>query len=133
MSVENFFPYQLGVYPPPESVLKAALAMINNDGSVDDFDKVEQAPLRWVPENPIPLDEFPKDVYETHLLHVARAIYGTVSSLASRPQGADRVIRNLAIYLQYYQHDYDFLQKAIFLGHVDERGFMQPPQLDLIA
>ena len=132
MNLESRESFPSHEYPSPVTVLEAALALITGNGSVDDIDE-EGVVFQWDPEEPVALGSLPSDVYEYHLLNVAKAIYGAASQVASWPEETERRVRNLAIYLRPYFHGQDFLRQAVALGEVDERGFVRPPHLFLFC
>ena len=72
-------------YPQPQSVVEAAMAKIEPDGSVMFFDEEASEWYKSEPIEPIDISEMPDDVYRSHLIQVARMIAGDVMNIGSKP------------------------------------------------
>ena len=118
--------FQRGEYPPPISVLNAALSRITADGTVMIFDEDEQIYFESKKAEPVELHQMSDSFYELHLIQVSRSIYRTVSNIASWPDKTDRWLECLAVYLATYCHHPEFLEEAISLGKVDRNILFEP-------
>jgi hypothetical protein len=121
--------WQRGNFPQPARVVQAALELIQPDGSVIFHD--EESSFVWKASKPIPLQDLPHDVYEVHLLDVARSVAGSCLNIARMPDEAEWLLEPLAVFLSSYRHDPRFLQEALALCHVDEKGRLHHPRLSL--
>lgn len=121
--------YRKGEFSDPYHVLKAALAKIEPDGTVNVYDDELGNTFSWEPPESVDVEVLPKEVYDLHLIQVSRTIFGTVLHLSRLPKFADKWLESLAIYLSSYRHNHEFLQKATSLGNIDEKGFMHEPHL----
>jgi hypothetical protein len=119
--------WQRGVFPQPAHVLEAALSLIQPDGSV--ILHADESTYLWKAADPIPLRDLPKDVYEVHLLDVASSLAGGCLDLAREPAEAEWQLEPLAVFLAPYRHDLEFLQEALSLFCVDEKGRLHYPRL----
>jgi hypothetical protein len=121
--------WQRGRFPQPAHVVQAALELIQPDGSVILHD--EETSFVWKASEPIPLQDLPHDVYEVHMLDVARSVAGSCLNIARIPDDAESLLEPLAVFLSSYRHDPRFLQEALALFYVDEKGWLHHPRLSL--
>lgn len=119
-------------FPQPSEVVQAALAEIQPDGTVTDYDEETESSFLIKPNEPIPLDRLPPDNYARELYRLSKTITGVVSNTGhfdSEPQSVEGLVKGLAKCLTAYRHDPAFIEYATSLVQVSEDGLLYHPTL----
>jgi hypothetical protein len=132
-------PYRKGELPAPSLIVERALAYLQDDGSVLEFDDERNEWFTIPPYDPVPLDDLPDDVYASKLRRLADAIAGTVTDIADdlSQEGFGRTPKELvaadekrlAHYLSAYRYNRAFIDYAASLTSVEGKNSLHFQQL----
>lgn len=110
--------------PPPAEVVAAALAEIQPDGRVLEYDDETEEWTTIEPAAPKPLEHLPADQYYDELFNLRRTIADTIMGIADEPEQSTRRLMQLARRLTAYRHDPAFIDYATSLLTLDEHGYL---------